>query len=75
MFPTNKKFIEKLGAQIFENAALCAWCGIPFGSANFDCQPVCIRCYKLLMGANLSDAEIFGNERQIKESFPCYILE
>jgi hypothetical protein len=42
-----------------EYADLCGWCGIPLGSANLVSQSTCVRCYKLLKGANVSDEEIF----------------
>lgn len=51
-----------------EKVELCSWCGIPLGSANHVRQSVCVRCYKLLINANLSDDEIFGSSSKEKES-------
>lgn len=42
--------------------ALCTWCAIPLGSANHYKKLVCVRCYKLLINAGLTDEEIFSNE-------------
>ncbi len=56
------KMSEKLEKKIDQRATLCEWCGIPLGSANLVRQSVCIRCYKLLRGANVSDEEIFGSK-------------
>ncbi len=64
---------NKFEAKSFEDAQLCAWCGIPLGSANLVRQSVCVRCYKLLMNANLSDEEIFGTKDRKKESSLSHI--
>lgn len=56
----NKKF----EAKSFEDASLCTWCETPLGSANLVRQSVCVRCYKLLVNANLSDEEIFSSKDQ-----------
>lgn len=53
-----------------ENAAMCSWCEIPLASMGTIRPAVCTRCYKLLIGANLSDGEIFGvQKRQINSTF------
>ena len=48
------------------NAVLCCWCGIPFGSASLFKGEICVRCYKLLIGAGLKDEEIFRGETEDK---------
>lgn len=53
---------ENIEKRSDEYAALCGWCGIPLGSANLVRQSVCIRCYKLLRGASISDEEIFSSK-------------
>jgi hypothetical protein len=53
---------ENLEKRSNEYATLCGWCGIPLGSANLVRQSVCIRCYKLLRGANISDEEVFSSK-------------
>jgi len=54
---------EKMETQNVKNVTLCVWCGIPLGSANIVRQSVCVRCYELLINADLSDEEIFGIRR------------
>lgn len=58
---------EKLAVRNFDDAALYGWCGISLDSANLFRQPVCVRCYELLIRANLSNEEIFGNVEDKKE--------
>ena len=44
---------------------VCVWCGggVPSSEVRRGRQPVCSKCVRLLLDANLSDKEIFGNEK------------
>lgn len=53
---------EKSEKPLFEEAKLCGWCGVQLNSTNLARQLVCVRCYELLKNANLSSAEIFGDD-------------
>lgn len=64
---------EKSEKQSYEKVVLCVWCGIPLGSANHVRESVCIRCFKLLMGANLSDEEIFSSKDTKRKLSTSYI--
>ncbi len=61
---------EKLEVRKFDESALCGWCGIPLGSANLVRESVCIRCYELLIAANLTNEEIFSGEKRKRLNFP-----
>ena len=43
---------------------VCVWCGggVPTSEVRRGRQPVCSKCVRLLLDANLSDEEIFGGE-------------
>ena len=43
---------------------VCVWCGggVPSSEVRRGRQPVCSKCVRLLLDANLSDEEIFGGE-------------
>ena len=66
---------EKLEVRSFDEMALCDWCGIPLGSANLVSESVCIRCYELLIAANLTNEEIFSHENRKRLNFPLHIGE
>ncbi|MCY7348419.1 MAG: hypothetical protein LH614_19670 [Pyrinomonadaceae bacterium] len=68
IFPTDKKMGEKSGTKTSQNAG-CSWCKTPLGLSNRAYESVCVRCCKLLMGANLSDEEIFGSHRREKKLY------
>lgn len=56
--------IEKL----FVDTTLCDWCRIPLGTANLIRGMVCVRCYELLIKANLTNDEIFGGKKRKNEN-------
>ena len=58
---------ESLEESNFKNIKLCDWCSIPLGSANTIEISVCVRCYKLLIRANLLNDEIFGSRNLKKD--------
>jgi hypothetical protein len=41
---------------------LCSWCDIPLAKASYYEESVCIRCYKLLVSAGLTDGEILKDK-------------
>jgi len=43
-----------------DNPISCSWCGILLGSANLVSESTCVRCYKMLLAAGLTDEEIFS---------------
>jgi hypothetical protein len=46
---------------------VCYWCGTTFQAEVWRRRPVCPRCYRLLVGAGVSDREIFGPEEPGEE--------
>jgi protein-arginine kinase activator protein McsA len=49
---------EKKGSDV----EVCYWCGSTFQPEVRQRRPVCPRCYRLLTGAGIKEAEIFGPE-------------
>jgi hypothetical protein len=41
---------------------LCAWCDTPLGGNSHYKASVCVRCYKLLKGAGLTDEQIIKDK-------------
>ena len=53
---------SEIDSQSRDNPKSCGWCGILLGSANLISKSTCIRCYKMLIAAGLTDKEIFSGE-------------
>jgi hypothetical protein len=55
---------EDSGSDRPDVILVCVWCGrgVPTPEVRRGKQPVCSKCVRLLLDANLSDEEIFGGE-------------
>lgn len=52
---------EQPQKQISINKEICRWCDSILSPVTI--KSVCLSCYKLLLGANLPDEEIFGGQK------------
>ena len=51
---------EASSAKKGSDGEVCYWCGTTFQPEVRQRRPVCPRCYRLLVGAGVTDEEIFG---------------
>jgi protein-arginine kinase activator protein McsA len=58
---------EASSAKKGSDGEVCYWCGTTFQPEVRRRRPVCPRCYRLLVGAGVTDEEIFGREESGKE--------
>lgn len=67
---TNNMSAGQSIAQISSHSPSCKWCDAPLTPVDYR-DEVCVRCYGLLSGAGLSDAEIFDRSDPPADPIPA----